>query len=73
VNEQERLELAARLMQAASQHEDVRMALAGTLSRYGAEDLSDFAERFPDEFELLAEALLDMVDEVRNVRGSRDA
>jgi hypothetical protein len=69
----EHLELAARLMEAARGNAEVSAAMTGAVARFGAEDLADFAARFPDEFEVIAEALIDMVDEVRNVRGLRDA
>lgn len=66
------LELAAMLSEEMNRHEDVRTAVASRMARLGVDSLEDYVDGHPEDFKILATALIGMVDQVDNVRGSRE-
>lgn len=73
MNDDPMLELAAMLAEECARDLDLQHALQAAMARLGVADLSEFVEREPEQFKIFAHAVIGMVDQLPNVRGSRDA
>ncbi len=61
------LRRAAKLMELATQHEEVRACLVGVCHRRGLRGVGELWEKYPDDFLLLESALFNMVEEAGRV------
>lgn len=66
------LELAGMLAEEMRKDSDVAYATHAVVARHGCSNLSEFVDRHPGEFQIFAKAIIGMVDQVTNVRGSDD-
>lgn len=53
----------------ATDHEEVRMVLGGVCRRYEVTGVGDLAEKYPEEFELLEQAFINMIAELPHTKG----
>lgn len=57
------------LVQLATAHEEVQMALSGVCRRYEVMGVGELAEKYPAEYDLLEQALFNMVGELPHTKG----
>ena len=62
------LRRAAILMDLATKHDEVRMCLVSVCARREVKGVGELYEKFPDDYLLLEEALINMVEEAGRVK-----
>lgn len=62
-NNSEMVALAMRLQEAMTKETDIQIACQSISARYGVKSIVELASSNPEDFKVLAEALLDMLDE----------